>query len=194
MVIMQAPAPSEGGGIAGELDRLRGRSLMATPESVTRGMSPLRRALHRLEDRRAVVLAPDREPCPARPGFRTQARRAPPDPTLAPSAGPEAVSGRFWPFAGESGPVGSSVSATGDPTRPAVPPDSDLIRRIRAARPPRGGPPGPAMGGAGGWRHVRIRAAGPADRGGRRRVRSSRLLQRWRLAYFSHFGNPAIDR
>ena len=107
---------------------------MATPESVTRDMSPLRQALHRLEDRRAVVLAPDREPCPARPGFRTQARRAPPDPTLAPSAGPEAVSGRFWPFAGESGPVGSFVSATGDPTRPAVPPDSDLIRRIRAAR------------------------------------------------------------
>ena len=91
---------------------------MATPESVTRGMSPLRQALHRLEDRRAVVLAPDREPCPARFGFRTQARRAPPDPTLAPSAGPEAVSGRFWPFAGESGPVGSFVSATGDPTRP----------------------------------------------------------------------------
>ena len=71
---------------------------MATPESVTRDMSPLRQALHRLEDRRAVVLAPD--------------------PTLAPSAGPEAVSGRFWPFAGESGPVGSFVSATGDPTRP----------------------------------------------------------------------------
>ena len=57
----------------------RAKSDMATPESVTRGMSPMIRALHRLEDRRAVVLAPAFVP---RHGERPRIRplRRPPAP------------------------------------------------------------------------------------------------------------------